>query len=264
MRRSKSTQPIQSLDRGLAILEIVGQARRPVSVAELTPALGIDRSSVFRLASTLNMRGFLAQLPSKDYVLGSAVWRLANFFRWSRGLTQIAREQVAVLAAKTGETTHLVIQEGRQAVFIDHEISAQPVGVSVGSGRCEPLHCTAVGKALIADCNRQLLEELLGDAPLPAPTKRTIRTIVELARECQRTRKRGFAVDNEEFHEGVRCVAVPIRDASGRIAAAIGISAPVSRLSETRCEKVAQDVKRAAAEISDKLGYAGSAGIPAG
>jgi IclR family acetate operon transcriptional repressor len=250
----KATLPIQSLDRGLAILEIVGQARRPVSVAELTPALGIDRSSVFRLANTLKMRGFLAQLPSKEYVLGSAIWRLANRFQWSQGFTQIAREQVTALAAKTGETTHLVIQEGRQAVFVDHELTAQPVGVSVSSGRCEPLHSTAVGKALIADCDSRTLSELLGDEPLPAATKRTIRRIAELAKECRRVRKRGFAIDNEEFHEGVRCVAAPIRDASGRIVAAIGISAPISRLSESRCEKVAQAVKRAAAQIGKKLG----------
>ena len=171
---------------------------------------------------------------------------------------QIAREQVAALAAKTGETTHLVIREGRQAVFVDHELTAQPVGVSVGSGRCEPLHCTAVGKALIADYDRAELEKLFGNEPLPAPTKRVIRTIAELAKECQRTQKRGYAVDNEEFHKGVRCVAAPIRDGSGQVIAAIGISAPIDRLSESRCEKVAQEVKRAAAEISSKLGYRAS------
>ncbi len=254
MNTKKATHPIQSLDRGLTILEIVGRARRPVSAAELTPVLGIDRSSVFRLANTLRMRGFLAQLPSKEYVLGSAVWRLADRFQWSRGLTQIAREQVATLAAKTGETTHLVIQEGRQAVFVDQELTAQPIGVSGSSGRCEPLHCTALGKALIADRDQQSLAELFGDAPLSAPTKRSIRTLAELAKECQRTRKRGFSIDDEEFHEGVRCLAAPIRDGSGRIVAAIGVSAPIGRLPESRCNKVAQEVKRAAAQISAKLG----------
>jgi IclR family acetate operon transcriptional repressor len=254
MSAPKATQPIQSLDRGLIILEIVGQARRPVSVAELTPLLGIDRSSVFRLVNTLRMRGFLAQLPSKEYVLGSAVWRLANRFQWSQGLTQIAREQVAALAAKTGETTHLVIQEGRQAVFVDQEVTAQPIGVSASFSRCEPLHCTAVGRALVADCDKHALVELFGDAPLLAPTKRAIHTVADLAKECQRTRKRGYSIDDEEFHEGVRCLAAPIRDGSGRIVAAIGISAPIGRLPESRCSKVAQEVKRAAAQISEKLG----------
>jgi IclR family acetate operon transcriptional repressor len=252
----KGTSPIQSLDRGLAILEMVAQARRPVSVAELTPVLGIDRSSVFRLANTLRMRGFLIQLPSKEYVLGPAVRRLAGSFRWSHGLEQVARQQVAGLAASTGETTHLVIREGRQAVFVDHELTAQPVGVSVVSGRCEPLHCTAVGKALIVDFNRAELEKLLGSEPLSAPTRRAVRSIAALAKECRRTQKRGYAVDNEEFHKGVRCVAAPIRDGSGQVVAAIGISAPVARLPESRCEKVGQEVKRAALEIGDKLGHA--------
>jgi len=222
----------------------------------LTPAMGIDRSSVSRLANTLRVRGFLVQLPSKEYVLGSAVCRLASSFRWSHGLIQVAREQVAELAAQTGETTHLVIQEGRHAVFVDHEQTAQPLGVSVGSGRCEPLHCTAVGKALIADYGLDELKELFGDEPLAAPNRRVIRTIAELAKECQRTQKRGYAIDDEEFHKGVRCVAAPIRDGSGQVVAAIGISAPIDRLSETRCAKVAQEVKRAAAEISSKLGFA--------
>jgi len=251
----KGTHPIQSLDRGLAILELVGQARRPVSVAELTPVLGIDRSSVFRLANTLKMRGFLIQLPSKEYVLGSAVRRLSNSFRWSRGLEQIARQQVAALAAATGETTHLVIREGRQALFVDHELTAQPVGVSVSSGRCEPLHCTAVGKALIADYDLAALENLLGSEPLSAPTRRAIRSIAVLAKECQRTQKRGYAIDDEEFHKGVRCVAAPIRDGSGQVIAAIGISAPVNRLSKSRCEKLGLEAKRVALEISIKLGY---------
>jgi IclR family acetate operon transcriptional repressor len=177
-------------------------------------------------------------------------------------LTQIAREQVAALAAGTGETTHLAIREGRLVVFIDHELTAQPVGVSVGSGRCEPLHCTAVGKALIADFDQPSLRELLGDAPLTAPVKRTIRTIAKLAMECQKVQKQGFAMDNEEFHKGVRCLAAPIRDASGQIVAAIGISAPVERLSEARCKKVVLEVKAAAAEIGNKLGYANGINTP--
>jgi DNA-binding IclR family transcriptional regulator len=255
MSKPKSTQPIQSLDRGLAILEMVARSRRPVSVAEMTPALGIDRSSVFRLANTLKLRGFLVQLPSKEYVLGSAVWRLSHLFPWGHGLIQIAREHMTALADQTGETTHLVVQEGRKALFIDHELAAQPVVVSAVTGRCEPLHSSAVGKALLVDCDLSALEGLFGNEPLAALTRHTIRTLAELAAECQRARKRGFAVDNEESYEGVRCVAVPIRDASGQVVAAIGVSAPVKRLCSARMAKVAQDVQRAAAQISEKLGY---------
>lgn len=169
-------------------------------------------------------------------------------------LTQFAHEHVAALAARTGETTHLVIQEGVQAVFIDHALTDQPLCVSLRSGRCEPLHCTAVGKALIADHDLPALEDLYAGQVLSTPTKRTIRTLAELAEECQRVGKRGFAVDDEEFNPGVRCVAAPIRDGGGQIIAAIGISAPIGRLSKARCQKVGEEIMCAAQEISMKLG----------
>jgi len=256
MSQIRSTPPIQSLDRGLVILEAVASARKPVSLADLTPVLGIDRSSVFRLANTLKQRGFLTQLPdSKEYVLGSAIWRLASLFRFSDVLMQMAREHVNALAAPSGETTHLAIREGRQAMLIDHQLTAHPVGVAGGSGFCVPLHCTSVGKALLTDYEHAQLAGLLGDAPLASLTKRTITSVAALAEECQRTRKRGFAVDDEEQNEGVRCVAAPIRDSSGQVVASIGISAPAARLPRDRFKGVGAEVMAVAREISRKLGY---------
>jgi len=257
MTHRNPTRPIQSLDRGLALLETVALARQPVSLAELTRGVGIDRSSVFRLVNTLKLRGFLAQMPSsKSYVLGSAVWRLAGLFPWGQVLKQLAREQVAALVTQTGESAHVVVRVGHQAVFVDHESTGQPVGVSTCDGACETLHATAVGKALIADYDRDRLVELLGRGPLPAATKRTIRSIDALAEECQRIRKRGYALDDEENHEGVRCLAAPIRDSSGEVVAAIGISGPADRLPKRRWQGVALAIKHAAEEVGEKLGCA--------
>lgn len=252
----RPTPPIQSLDRGLILLETIAQARRPVSLAELTPVLGIDRSSVFRLANTLRQRGFLSQLPdTKDYVLGSAIWRLASLFPWSEVLAQFAREQVAELAAKTGETTHLAVREGRQAALIHHQLTGQALGCSLGSGRCVPLYCTSVGRALVADYDLDQLIALLGNEPLPTFNKRTLNSVASLAEECQRARKRGFALDDQEYHEGVRCLAAPIRDCSGQIVASIGISAPVERLPKHRYQEMGQLVMHVAGAIGAKLGY---------
>lgn len=252
----RPTPPIQSLDRGLILLEAVAGARRPMSLAELTPVLGIDRSSVFRLANTLRQRGFLSQLPdTKDYVLGSAIWRLANLFPWSEVLARFAREQVAELATRTGETTHLAVREGNQAALIHHQLTGQALGCSLGSGHCVPLHCTSVGRALVADHDLDQLIALLGAEPLPAFNKRTLRSVAALAEECQRTRKRGFAFDDQEYHEGIRCIAAPIRDSSGQIVASIGISAPVERLPKHLCQEMGQLVIRAAGTIGAKLGY---------
>lgn len=258
MATRRPTPPIQSLDRGLILLEAVAAASQPVSLAALTSLLGIDRSSVFRLANTLKQRGFLAQLPgSKDYVLGSAVWRMASRAGFRDLLTQMARPHVNALAAETGETTHLAIREGRQAVLIDHQLTGQPVGVSSGSGFCVPLHCTSVGKALLGDHDQARLMELFGAAPLEAHTARTVTTLAALAEDCCRTRARGYALDDEEHNAGVRCIAAPIRDASGAIVASIGISAPAGRLSRARFEQVGQLVCQAAVAIGARLGTHG-------
>jgi len=257
MPATRGTAAIQSLDRGLVILEAVGRARRPVSLAELAALLGVDRSSAYRLANTLRLRGFLAQqADSKQYVLGSSVWRLANQAPFRDTIVKAARPYIDRLAAQTGETTHLAILEGSVAALIDHQLTGQPVGVSAGSGFSVALHCTSVGKALIADFDQAQLAQLLGPGPLPALTKHTIVTLAALAEDCRRTLRRGYSLDDEEHHAGVRCVGAPIRDAGGAVIAAIGISAPAERLSRQRIAAAGRQVQAIAAELSATLGYA--------
>lgn len=253
-----TTQPIQSLDRGLVLLEEVANARQPVSLSELMPVLGIDRSSVFRLANTLVRRGFLVQVPdSKRYTLGSSIWRLAALFKFENVLLQVARPHVCALAEDTGETTHVAIREGCQALLIDRQLTLQAVGVAgAGSGAGMPLHSSGLGKALIADFDRDRLARLFGTAPLKRFTRRTITTLDALSEACGQTRACGFAVDDEEGYEGVRCLGAPVRDASGEIVAAVGISAPGERLPRDRIKKTGARVVEAADAISRELGYA--------
>ena len=257
MARHTRTPPIQSLARGLTLLTAVGNAQRPLSLAELNEIVPVDRSSIFRLANTLRLHGFLAQAPgSKCYTLGPALWQLAGQMRAAGSLPQVAHPHVVELAELTGETAHLAIRQADQSVFIDHELSSQAVGVSIRAGCTEPLYNTALGKALLADFQRQELEQLLGNGPLPATTGRTITAVAALARTCRDVRRQGFAVDDEEYHHGVRCIAAPIRDARGDVVAAIGVSAPTNRLPKRRFAPVAEQVKTQAAQISHKLGCA--------
>ena len=233
----------------------MGRAQRPVSLRELTDELGIDRSSVFRLANTLKRRGFLAQAPGgKDYVLGFAIRRLAERVSWDNVLVQVAREHVAKLAGDTGETAHLAIRNGREALCIDHQLTDRPVGVSVRTGRAEPLHCTALGKALLLDCQLDQLTAIYGAEPLPEATSRAVSSLEGLAEECRRARRNGYGVDDEECHARVRCVAAPIRDGAGEIIAAIGVSAPADRLPKSQFKAVAKRVAAAAQAISAKVG----------
>lgn len=239
------------------MLEAVANARRPVSLSDLTPVLGIDRSSVFRLANTLTRRGFLTQVPdSRRYTLGSSIWRLASLFCFENILLQVARPHVDALAADTGETTHAAVRQGAQAVLIERQLTVNVLGVTgAGSGTAVALHSTGVGKALIADFDCDRLEQLFGGEQLARFTRHTITSVPELAEACKRARACGFAVDDEEEHEGVRCIGAPVRDASGAIVAAVGISAPVARLPRDAIKKKGARVAAAAAAISRDLGY---------
>jgi IclR family acetate operon transcriptional repressor len=251
---SKETPPIQSLDRGLIILEAVANSSTPLSLSELTSVLEIDRSSVFRLANTLKRRGFLAYPAGrKDYILGPALWRLSHQYDWGTMLIRVSREHMKQLASQTNETAHLAVREGKHALFIDHAAANHVIAVSGQTGESVPLYCTAHGKALLADLNQQELVTLFGDGPLRAYTKQTIATIPQLARVCTQIKAQGFSSDDGELQEGVRCVAAPIRAENGSIIGSIGISAPVIRFPKERYPICGDQVRTVAAEISARF-----------
>jgi IclR family acetate operon transcriptional repressor len=253
--RSKPTPSIQSLDRGLVILEAVAKSSHPVSVASLAELLDIDHSSAFRLANTLKRRGFLAhQSGRKEYVLGPAIWRISHRHDWSNMLVMIAHEHLKMLAGQTGETAHLAVREGKQALFIDHITANHVVSVSGQTGEFVPLYCTAHGKALLADHDKAQLLALFGAGPLEMRTKRTIVLIDQLARVCARIKAQGFATDDGELVDGIRCVAAPIRDSNGVIVGSIGISTPVARFPEEHFGRCGEQVAKVAQQISDLLG----------
>jgi IclR family acetate operon transcriptional repressor len=252
LKEINETPSIQSLDRGLQILETVGRSPEPVALGQLTAMLGIDHSSAFRLANTLKRRGFLAN-PSagKGYVLGPSVWRLSRQYDWSHMLSYVAHDHLKALAFALNETAHLAIREGRRALFIDHVISSHVITVSGQTGELVPLHCTSHGKALLADFEERDLANLLGRKPLRAFTQKSIQSIRALAKECSSIRSQGFASDEAEYVEGLCCVAAPVRDRDGAVIASIGISAPAVRFPREREGEYAARVVTAAAQIGE-------------
>ena len=254
-RGTLETPSIQSLGRGLTILEAVAESTEPVALKQLTGLLGIDRSSVFRLANTLRQRRFLANPDGrKEYILGPSVWRLSR--KYGRNvLITLCREHLRTLSATTGETAHLAVRDGAKALFIDcHVATGQVLTVSGQTGELVPLYATAHGKALLADFDLAELESLLGAA---------------LARPHQahgdgrrRARAHGVAASpaaatpptTAEFLEGLRCVAAPIRDQDGVVVASIGISAPSSRFPKAMYSVVGRQVADIARAIGVSVG----------
>jgi DNA-binding IclR family transcriptional regulator len=244
---------IQSLDRGLVILQWVARSRHPVSLGELAEQLDIDRSSAFRLAHTLRRRGFLSCPPGrKDYVLGSSMWTLSRQYDWSNMLIKVADPELKQLATQINETAHLAIREGKSALFVDSAHATHVIAVAGQTGELVPLHCTAHGKALIADADERELHSQFGPGPLQMYTKNTITTIKGLAKECAAIRERGYATDESEYTGEMRCVAAPIR-VGNDIVGSIGISAPSARFAKSLYNDYGTKIRNVATRIGDAL-----------
>ena len=250
----RSTPSIQSLDRGLVILEAVAKSSEPISLGQLTQLLGIDRSSVFRLANTLKRRGFLAYPAGrKDYILGPAMWRLSHEYDWGNMLVKVSHESLKLLASEINETAHLAVREGRHALFVADAAGNNVISISGQTGELVPLYCTAHGKALLADLDKAELRALFGSGTLKAYTANTIVSIDALAKHCAQIRSIGLAKDEGEYLDGIRCLAAPIRAEGGAIVGSIGVSAPLSRVTPERYRTWGTQVREVADRITAML-----------
>src|ERR1700734_1377620 len=226
-KKTPSIPFIQSMARGLTILQTVALSKQPISLGELSELLSIDRSSASRLAQTLRRRGFLAcPTGRKDYILGPAMWTLSHQYDWSKMLVRVAHQQLKLIANELNETAHLAVREGKNALFIDSAHANHIIAVAGQTGELVPLYCTAHGKALVADADERDLSPQFGSGPLQKYTQSTLSTIKALATECAEIKRRGYATDEAEYNLGMRCIAAPIRLVDGSIVGSIGISAP--------------------------------------
>jgi IclR family acetate operon transcriptional repressor len=167
-------------------------------------------------------------------------------------LVLVSHESLKQLARETGETAHLAVRQGKEAMFIDHVATNHLIAVAGQTGERIPMYCTAHGKALLVDFDKRQLRNLFGAGPLEAYTDDTIVSIEDLAMACAQIRARGFATDNGEYQDGVRCVAAPIRDGDG-VVGSIGISAPAARMPDQHYEVCSRAASSAARRISKML-----------
>ncbi len=242
---------IQSLARGLRIIDLLVNVNRPVTVTEVASMLEVDKSTASRLIHTLQSYGYIQQdRNSRAYVVGKRLhtigWQITNRY----ALRETARPLLEQLAELTGECAHIgVYSSGKALVTDDVQSDTSLLRVVGNTGRLIHLHNTAVGKGLLAHGDFPLPDEL------PAVTDCTITNPTTLQRELTRVRDQGFALDDEENEIGVRCIAAPVFDAMGATVAAIGISGPKVRVGDDKVNKLGQMVYEAAQRLSCELGY---------
>jgi DNA-binding IclR family transcriptional regulator len=253
---------VPGLERGLRLLQLFDRTRRLLTAAEMARLLAIPRSTAFRLAQTLELLGFLER-EGDSYCIGPAVLRLGFEYIASLEVSELARPVIERLRDETELSAQLVIRDGREVVVVLKASPPSTFTSSVTVGTRMPAHATILGRVLLGDTDDKALQALYPEATLPSASPHSPRTLAELKRLVRDDRARGYAISESFFEQGICAVAAPVRDQSGRITAAISVTAqrPTLEPAELRERLVAQ-VCGAAADLSRRLNHrpAGAAG----
>jgi DNA-binding IclR family transcriptional regulator len=250
------TQSVPSVERALAILEMLAESGKGLTLSQLVQRLGLPKSSTHCLLLTLERRGYLYHGDHTGrYMFGLKLFSLANMALVGIKLREQARPFLTALMERTRLTVHMAILERNEAVLVE---KVEPPGIlklATWIGKRMDAHCTSLGKALIAHLPTPELDRLIREHGLPRHNEKTIASSRRLKEDLAQVRKLGYAVDNEEDEIGLRCVGCPIFDHAGGVIAAISVSGTLSQIAPEGTTLIAQDVRRTALAISRELGF---------
>ena len=244
---------LKSLVKIVRILDCFSTTRRTMSLTELCAATGYPRSTTHRLISSMREVGMLSQERQRDsYRLGLKLFELGNIVLANMDLHREARRHVEALSRISGQLVHLALFDGRQAVVI-HRVDSTPEGGAPPTlTEAAPVHCTSVGKAIMAFQPAEVIERII-QSGLKSFTDKTITNARKLQAELAQIRKRGYAVDDGEHQPGLRCIGAPIRDNTQRVIAGISISGPAWKIPMAEVENLSKVVIHHADQISAQL-----------
>jgi DNA-binding IclR family transcriptional regulator len=244
----------KTLLKGLRLIEALARSDGPRGVTDLAKQLSLTKSNIHRLLKTLQSRDYLRQVESTgNYDLSLKLWELGSLVLSRLDIKNIAASHLEKLADHSRETVHLSILDDREVVYIDKIDSPEPVRAYSRLGGRAPAYCVATGKALLAFAPETTINSIIRS--LIPFTPRTIRTETAFRAELDKIRVAGWAINRGEWRPTVGGVAAPIRDASGAVIAAVGISGPLERLKPSRMKDLTPAVVATSSAISAGLGY---------
>lgn len=247
---------VQSLERAFDILELLSQEQHGLTLTEIGKKLGLHKSTVYRLLAVMQKRGYIEKdTKSLAYKLGLGFIELSSRFLNNLELKTEAEPILRNLSKQTTQTVFLAILQNNKAVYIDKVEQFNSLRRYSIIGLETPLHCTSLGKALLTGMEDNEINNIYNDSVLKTFTKKTIKDIPTLLDTIASSRKRGWTIDDEEFEEGVRCVAAPIFDYRNKVIAAVSTSWEINVANNLKIEEIAEYVKDAAYEISKHMGY---------
>jgi DNA-binding IclR family transcriptional regulator len=244
-----------SLEKAIDVLEAVGASPHGIGHLDLASRLGLPKTTVYRILSTLVARGLVWRDPFRRvYCLGTRTIELAHKAFAMPDLVAAARLELRALRDQTGETTYLATLDGVDSVSLERFDGVHKKRSTAVLGVRKPIYCTSQGKAMLAFLAPAERDAIVAQLALKPLTAKTITDRRRLRAELRATAERGFAIDEEEIVAGVRCVGAPIIDPEGQVRGAISIAGPVYRMTRVRAERLGPEVAEAARRIGAQLG----------
>lgn len=251
--RKSDPYQLQSLDRAVAVLDLLGESDTPLSLADICRLMKIHKSTAHRSLMVLERSALIERTHENTFRLGLKLYELGN-----RAVEQVdLRERILPhfrrLATQLGETVHLGVLQKTSIIYLEKIEPNRRVCMTSKTGSSNPVYCTSMGKAMLAYLPEDLLEQTIAKIRFVALTPKTIRSREELLKSLERVRRRGYAIDDEEIETGVRCVGAPVFDDNHYPIAAVSISGPSARIRVQNLPAIAEYVLRCCEDISTSL-----------
>jgi DNA-binding IclR family transcriptional regulator len=245
---------LHSLDRAVAVLEMLSESETALSLAEVCQRLHLHKSTAHRSLMVLERSALIERTPENRYRLGLKLYELGNRAVEQVDLRTRVHPYFRRLAAQVGETVHLSVLQKTSIVYLDKVEPNRRVCVSSKTGSSNPVYCTAMGKAMLAFQPPAVIEKVISRIRFVRFTHKTLGSKEALMKALERVRRRGYAIDDQEIEVGVRCVGAPIFDERHQAIAAVSVSGPTTRITATNMPEIAEHLLRCCRDISLSLG----------
>lgn len=255
IKDKKELSIAKTVDKALRIIDFLSNTQKEMRITDIARNVKINTSTVQRIVNTLCKYDYLRQnAESSKYRIGFKFLEVSGRILGELDLRRVARPFLEELRDRTRETVHLMILDRTMGVYIDAVESPQRIRMVSAIGTREDLHCSGVGKALLAFLPEQKVDEITREHGLKRKTSRTITDPDELKRHLAQIRKHSYSTDDEEGEEGTRCIGAPVLNHAGKVIASISIAAPSHRLDQQKIQQFAPVVVNTAKKISQSLG----------
>jgi DNA-binding IclR family transcriptional regulator len=251
-RQSKAA-PVGVVGKVLLILDALANSSTGLQLRQIAQETGIHPSTAYRFLAHLESAGYLFRDDGGAYVVGPRLARFGAGQSFHATLRKVSRPVLHSVWRTTEETVNLAVVDGHDMLFLDVIESAHSFRTASRVGMRRPVNCTSLGKAVLAFLPRDEQEEMLSSMTFVRATKYTIPDSARLRKDLAKTRRQGFALDEQETDLGARCVAAPILDASGNVLAALSVSGPITRITPEKIPLFSALVKRATRDIASRL-----------